>query len=235
MYSKLTRNLDQFIRFQLEQYTTQPLQKKKVHPVITISREFGCEGFPVAKMLAEKLKSEDGMDWLVYNRELVKKFTNIDGFDEEMMSLLNEQQRSQVDEYVDHLLAHKPSNYSLYQKLARSVRALSERGHCIIIGSGGAILTADIPNSLNIRLKAKLPFRINRISNELSISKDEAKVLIDENDESRSNLIKKFTRQDVNNPRFYDLIIDNEKFSAEQITEIILLALNQRIPGWRND
>lgn len=234
MYSKLTLNLDQFIRHQLEQFTALPLRKKKVHPVITISREFGCEGFPVAKILSERLKKEGELDWLIYNRELVDYVSDSKEFENELMDSLNEQQRSQVDQFADHLLAHKPNNYALYKQLARSVKALSERGHCIIVGSGGAILTAELKNCIHIRLKASMDFRMDRISRELSVSRNEAKKIIEENDRSRIDMIRNFTKQDVENPRFYDLIIDNERFNSEQIADHIVLALNQRIPNWHN-
>ncbi len=233
MYSKLTLNLDQFIKYQLEQYRQVPVKKKEIRPVITISREFGCEGFPVAKLLAEKLKSESKLEWLIYNRELVDRFSDTTEFDNELMESLSKQQRSQVDQFVDHILAHKPNNYALYKKMARSVKALSERGYCIIVGSGGAILTADLPNCIHIRLKAPYSFRIQRISRELQVSENEARKIIENNDQSRVEMIRNFTKHEVEDSKFYDLIIDNERFNSHQITEHIILALNQCVPGWQ--
>ena len=233
MYLQLTRNIDQFIRHQLDQYTFIPREKqKKVRPVITISREFGCEGFPVAKLLSEHLKNKDGNEWLIYNRKLIDEVTEVEEFDKELLESLSEQQRSQVDQYVDHVLAHKPSNYSLYKEMATSIKALAEQGNCIIVGSGAAILTSDHSHALHIRLKASLNFRVERIKHALSLSREEALKVTQEKDDSRYEMVQTFTQQNVNDPGFYDIIIDNERFSAEQIVDLIETALQHRIPDW---
>lgn len=234
--SQLTRNMDQFIRHQVDQYFTKTLrQKKQTKPIITISREFGCEGLIVASKLAEELKKLDSNDWLIYNRKLIEKVTEKEEFEKDLMESLDEQQRNQVEQFADHLLAHKPGNYSLYQKMAQSVKALSNQGHCIIVGSGGAILTEGLPHSLHIRLKANPEFRINRISSLLSVSGEEAKQIIEKSADSRFQLIYNFTRKNVDNPKYYDLIIDNARFSSDQIVGLIIHALNDLVPDWKNE
>ena len=234
MYSELTKHLDQYVRKQLEHYKIHSdVQPSRVRPVITLSREFGCEGLPVAGKLAERLKSLDDSEWLIYNRKIISEITDTDEFDQELMQAMSEHQRSQVSQFIEHLLAHKPNNYNLYKQMARSVKALSSKGHCIIVGAAGAILNREQENALHIRLKANEEFRIERISRLLSLDRRKTIDFIEENEESRQRMIKNFTGKNVEDSAHYDLIIDNSRFNANQIVEFIVKGLQFRIPEWQ--
>ncbi len=231
--TRLTPKIDQSIRHQAKQYFASTIKKgKRVKPVITLSREFGCEALPTARKLSELLKKHDGVDWIIYNRKLIAELTENEDFDKELIASLNEQQRSQVEVFVDKLLAHKPDNYTLYKQMAQNVNALARKGNCIIVGSGGAILNQNIHDCLHIRLKADLKFRIKRISKTLSISENEAEELIEENERARQQMIKSFTKKDIRDQKYYDLIIDNQTFNSDHASELIVEALKRLVPNW---
>lgn len=231
--TRLTPKIDQSIRHQAKQYFASTIKKsKKVRPVITISREFGCEALPVARKLSELLKEHDGVDWIIYNRKLFKEVSDNEDFDKELMAALSEHQRSQVEVFADQLLAHKPDNYTLFKQMAQNVNALSKKGNCIIVGSGGAILNQNLKDCLHVRLKADFKFRVKRVSQALSISENEAKKLIEENEQARLQMTKNFTKKDIRDQKYYDVIFDNQSFNSNQIAEMIVAALKQLVPKW---
>ena len=48
-------------------------EKEKTGVTITISRQFGCEGYPLAKELKEKLEKQTGQEWVILDKDLIEK------------------------------------------------------------------------------------------------------------------------------------------------------------------
>lgn len=193
-------------------------------PSITISREFGCEGEPVARKLVRKL-STGKYPWVLFHKELITEMSEQDNVQQDLLESLSEESRGQLHQYIEHLLAHKPTNVQLFKKIAETLRILGERGRSVILGSGGAIINAGLPNILSVRLQAPMDFRVERVARLLEIPPSEARDKVRAYDSRREEFVYEFTHKDVNNPRHYHLVIDNSKFDAGQITELICNAL----------
>ncbi len=198
--------------------------QKYQFPCITISREFGCEGTPLSRMLVRKLSTSE-YPWVLFHRELITELSEKEDIQRDLMESITEEHRGQVHQYIEHLLAHKPTNVELYKKIAEALRILGERGRSVILGAGAAIITAGMPHMLHLRLQAPMDFRVERVAKLLDVSSQEARDMIRKNDSKREEFIYEFTRKDVRSPHHYHLIIDNSKFDATQITELIYHAL----------
>ena len=51
------------------------LQKSQIGKVITLSREFGCEGYPLANALKDRLEGLTNRKWTIYTEEAIEKNT----------------------------------------------------------------------------------------------------------------------------------------------------------------
>ena len=198
--------------------------QKHLFPSITISREFGCEATPLAQLLVKKL-STDPYPWVMFHRKLITEITEKEEIQKDIIESIGTWQRGKLHQYIEHLLIHKPGNLKLYKKIAEAVRILAEKGRSVILGAGAAIITSEMPRMLHVRLQAPLDFRVKRVSRVLEISETEAKEVIRDNDLQREAFVYEFTRKNIHDPSHYDLIFDNSKFNAEQITELIHSAL----------
>ncbi len=225
MQSNLYQKIDRDIAAQLKVLGIGERREQKLRfPGVTISREFGCEGTPLARMLVQKLSTEE-FPWVLFHKELITEMSDKEDIQRDLLESISEVHRGQVHQYIEHLLAHKPTNVELYKKIAETLRILGERGRSVILGSGGAIITAGLPLMLHIRLQAPMAFRIDRTSKLLNVSPSEARERILMYDNKREEFIYEFTHKDVRSPHHYHLIFDNSKFDASQITELIYQAL----------
>lgn len=225
MYTNLLQKIDRDIAAQLKALGIGKRREQKFHfPCITISREFGCEGIPLAESLVRKLGTSD-YPWVLFHRELITQLTEKEDLRKELVESVEPEHRGQLHQYFEHLLIHKPTNVELYKKMAETLRILAVRGRSVILGSGAAIITADIENSLHIRLQADMEFKVDRVSRVLGVSKNEAKEKILTADAKREQFIFDFTRKDVRDPSHYHLVFDNRRFTSEHITDLVYKAL----------
>ena len=225
MYTNLLQKIDRDIAAQLKALGIgEKRPEKPRYPSITISREFGCEGITVSRLLAEKL-SRPGIPWILFHRQQIIDITRQKELQEELLDSVHTSDRGMIHQYIDHLLAHKPSDVEIYREMAQTLRILAMQGRTILLGSGAALFTADFNHMLHVRLRASLEFKIDHVSRLLNISPAEAKKEIREKETSRETFIFNFTRKDVSDPAHYDLVIDNERFSADSIVELIHHAL----------
>ncbi len=225
MRPNLYQKIDRDIAAQLIALGIGEKRKQKFHfPCITISREFGCEGTPVARKLVQKLSTEE-YPWVLFHKELITEMSEQEDIQQDLLESVSEESRGQLHQYIEHLLAHKPTNLELFKKIAETLRILGDRGRSVILGSGAAIINADLPNILCVRLQAPMDFRVERVAKLLDIPASEARNKIRTYDGKREEFVYEFTRKDVSSPRHYHLVIDNSRFDAGQITELICHAL----------
>jgi cytidylate kinase len=225
MQPNLYQKIDRDIAAQLKMLGIGEKRTQKLHfPCISISREFGCEGTPLAHQLVRKLSTEE-YPWVLFHKELITEMSEQEQLQRDLVESLTEENRGQLHQYIEHILAHKPTNVELYKKIAETLRILGERGRSVILGSGAAIINADLPKMMCIRLQAPLEFRVERITRLLGVSASEAREKIRTYDSKRQEFVYEFTRKDVSDPHHYHLIFDNSKFDAGQITELIYHAL----------
>ncbi len=225
MYTNLLQKIDRDIAAQLKTLGVGEKRPEKYQfPCITISREFGCEAIVVSKLLSEKLSSEE-YPWVIFHRQLLFDILDQEGIKKDLEAAINSRFRGMIHQYIEQLLTHKPTDVEVYKKMAETIRILCARGRSIIIGSGAAILTSDMQNTLHVRLQADMEFKIGHVSNHLKISRKEARKHIEEQDQQREQFIYNFTHKDVHDPHHYHLVIDNSKFNAEQIVELIYRSL----------
>lgn len=226
--TSLIQKIDREIASQLKALGIGEKVQQKYHfPSITISREFGCEGMTLARALSRKL-STGQYPWVIFNRELITEISGTDEIQKDLVESIDKQNRGIIHQYIENILAHKPTNVQLFKKMAEAMRILALNGRSIILGSGGAIITSGIKNTLNIRLQANIDFKINRICQLFEVTPNEAREQIETNDFNREEFIYEFTRKDLRDSHHYHLIFDNSHFNAEQIAELIYLSLNVR-------
>ena len=65
-------SLEEYNRRQKEKAARQH-RKVKPRPCITISREFGCEGYPVAELLRELMMQKTGDEWVLIDKAVLEE------------------------------------------------------------------------------------------------------------------------------------------------------------------
>ncbi len=226
-------NLDIWIKNQLKLWEDSKNVKEKPKepkPFVTISREYGCNAVPISLLLEKKL-NELGEDelWSSYDKELLKKIEEDHDVSEALLETIDTQKRTEMAELMRTMLTDYPPQVSAYKRLIQSIRTLALNGKSIILGRAGVIITKGMKYGLHVRLIAPISHKISIIKEEHNIKdRHEAEKLIKEKDKERHGFLTQYIKFDAYNPTSYDLTINIERFSKEEIVDIIIAALKSR-------
>lgn len=176
MRSKLTPKFEKSVADYIREVNAKNKQADAdaAAPTITISREFGCAGFPLAKELIKRLSGKDA-EWKLFSRDLINAMAAEEDTNDLMTQSVNKEKRNKIYQDLQELLQVKPSDSSRYSKLAQNVRFIGEAGNAVIVGSGAALLAHESQNFFNVRITGSYEFRVQRIMKELDLSVYKAK------------------------------------------------------------
>jgi cytidylate kinase len=206
-------------------------QNKKVKPAkpcITISREFGCQAYPLAEKLYNRLNKpeEEGKEWILLDRLLMEKIAKESGFVKSELEHIT-QENPTFRTLVTTLVGREHAEpLSVFKLIKKTIRYFANAGNCIIVGRGSVCLTQDLPNAFHVRLVGSLPFKVGVIMENTGIAEEEAKEHIEQRQNQRDDFTRHFTGMDLSNPHLYHLIINNEKSTLEQMADTIICWMN---------
>lgn len=192
-------------------------------PFVTISRQYGCPAFSVASELADRLNLRlDSDQWAIYDRKLIEWITLNEDVEADLLHSLNEKTRNELEDWVVELLGGKPSQWAVFQKLARAARSLALKGRAIIIGRGGGMITHDLPGGIHVRMIAPAPWRLETLRQEwperaASLTLEDLQKL----DRERESFVRKFVGADPNSFDYYDLVLNAARLSVNQQADVI--------------
>jgi cytidylate kinase len=198
------------------------------HPFVTISREYGCEGFNLSARLAEILNERvrPAIPWASYDREVLDRVAHELNLSPEILKSMDGRRRDAMTEFFDALLNRKVDESLMFRKIAEVMRSLAMNGRTILIGRGGYLLTRDLKTGLHIRLIAPHSWRVERIAAWKNLSLKDAEADVIRGEEQRAMFIKTFFLKQPTHP--FHLILENDAFTVPQMAEIVFTAMAAR-------
>jgi cytidylate kinase len=186
---------------------------------ITIARDIGARGDDVAAELAGRL------GWHVFDREIVEGIARDSRVRQDLVRGLDERTQSLIHDTVRRLLLMVEGisfgNEEYHEALLRTLAYLAARGDSVIVGRGGAYALRGEPG-LHVRITASPEVRIRRLAERWQVAPDEARKRMNQIDTERRSFILHHFRQDLDNPRHYDLICDTDRLSVEQVVHAVV-------------
>ena len=206
--------------------------------VITISREIGSGGHTVGRIVAEKLNTRYCDKNLI---EALKKRFNLT---EDSIEELKGEKKNWLADFLQYI-APIPSAKDLgldarftqefkievttddiYKAETEILRELASEGSCVIAGRSGFHVFRDHPNHLNVFITASNPNRIQRVMKKQGLTEESAIALINDIDKARENYIKRYTGTSRYDARNYDLVLNADNHTEEQLADLILAYLS---------
>lgn len=177
--------------------------------IITISREMGGGGIPIAHQAAEELgyKLIDG-DTL---RDIGPQY----GLTNEVLAQIDEKPPAfieNLDRQIE-LGMHRIQLIVLEQAL---------KGNVIIYGRGGQDLLPDINSVCRVRVIAPFEDRVERWAEREWIDPDLAHSMVRKSDQQRAGFIKYYYDRDWEDPLHYDLVINTARLSFDMAVKLIV-------------
>ncbi|MCF8095137.1 MAG: cytidylate kinase family protein [Desulfobacteraceae bacterium] len=177
--------------------------------LITISQDFGTEGYTIAKQVG------DALDLEVYDDARLKDEALKEGISEEYLKGLEEK----APGFFDRLMGRKPDIY--LDVLQSVVYRISRQGEGIVVGHGSQMLLKDFGCALHVRIHASLPKRAELMAEQRGIEYQVAEKIILKKDEEYKGFFKYAFQMDPNDPDLYDLVLNTGKISTETAAKYI--------------
>jgi len=193
---------------------------ERANPTVTLTREFGCEGYPVAERLQGLLEQRSGKPWVVMDRALLDAVARDHNLSEEILRNLGVKNRF-LDDMLSTFSPRWKSDKDYYRLLCRQIVALAVEGNVILIGRGASILTQDTGNCYHFRIIAPMSFKVKSVAARCGLSADQAQDMVREKQRQRDAFLKDFLGRDIADPTLYHLILNNARFSAGEIAALM--------------
>ena len=199
-------SIETFIKDQIEKWKKQT----QTHiPVITISSEPGSGGRVIAQGLAKRL----GID--LFDRNIVKEIAESAHISGAVIETMEKDRLSGIKDFISSLVNDRYLWPGVYlDHLMKVVAAIASHGNAIIVGRGANFL---IPaeDRLSIRVISPLDTRVNNVSKEFGVTREEAKRRVINRENRRSAFIRQSFNADVADPRNYDLVVNTQKLDMD--------------------
>jgi cytidylate kinase len=189
-------------------------------PTITITREFGCEAYPVAEELVRLAEQLTGEQWLLADISLLEAVAKEHHIPEETMLSLGNKPRW-LDDMFATLTPHWKTDADYYRLLCEQVVSIATAGNAVIVGLGAPVITRSMENCSHFRLIADQEFKVRSIARRMNISRQEAELLVIEKQKERDRVIRKLLDADEHDPLYYHAILNNGKVRTQRIAKFI--------------
>lgn len=176
--------------------------------IITISREMGSGGIPIAHKAAEKL------GYTLIDGEAIMKAALSRGLTPEAVEKADEKPPAFIDKEDQEIEAdlHKIELFILEAAL---------KGNVIIYGRGGQDLLREVQSVFRVRIIAPFELRVERWAEREWLDPDLARKLVRRSDQQRAGFIKYYFDRDWEDPLGYDLVINTERLTEDTAVKLI--------------
>lgn len=200
-------------------------ETKKFGPVITISRQSGCEAKKIGMLLEKELnRGNPDKKWRCVDKEILEKSARELNLSTSKIEHFykGEEKSMFIDMFVAFSKTHV-NDLQIKNTIKEVMTSMCNQGHIILIGRGGGAILQEQTNVLNIRLTAPFLWRIENIMNNRRVDMEIAEEWAIDTDEKRYNLLYQFLdKQPVNIDYLFDATLNRKNFNKDQIVQIIL-------------
>ncbi|MCR5605595.1 MAG: cytidylate kinase-like family protein [Treponema sp.] len=185
--------------------------------VITISRQFGSLGRPIAQKLSERL----GVEYL--DRDIVEETAKRMNLPVSIIS--DEEENLKVNKFFKSLyplgLGLPSLKNEIFNVQKNIILDLIKKDSCIIVGRCAELFAKNEKNHLNVYIYAPYEKRLENCIKRLDMNEKTARTMIKEVDLSRMNYHKLYVPGYTSPFDNRDLCLDSSAFGIEGTAEII--------------
>ena len=202
--------------------------------VVTISATYGAGGSIIGPAVAERLGSRflDRAIPVAVAHSLAVPLSEVLEHDERAPGVIERVMRAMA-------MAGDPSGGSvspvpvrsstvLRDRTEQAIREFAKSGGGVILGRAAAIVLAQAPNALHVRLDGPKRARMAQAMRNRGIDEATAAERLDENDRARSAYVRHFYKVDASEARHYHLVIDSTAVPVPTCVDLIVLAARAR-------
>jgi cytidylate kinase len=192
-------------------------------PYVTISREIGSGATALGQALAEDLR------WKFYDRALLEEMSQQTKVSSDALEELEHGPHNVLhDAIVMALDRTYPGHHGYLKAMIATVTRVGVQGKAIILGRGAHYLLPP-EYGLRLRLIAPLDRRLERVAADRGLGLDDAAIWVRRADENQRSLVRNTLHKDLDDPGWYDLILNMAYLDVEKARTIVRTALREKL------
>lgn len=183
---------------------------------VTITREFGSMGRPIAKKAAALLGIE------CYDRDIVEETARKMNLP---LSVVSEKEESAKRAFFNmkYPLGMGTSDVqdNIWITQQRIINQLVEKESCIIVGRCSDYILKNMENAFHVYIYAPYEDKVRNCVELLGMKEEEARKMIVEVDKARSAYHRHYTGYAINDLRYKDLLINSSLMGVDGTAELL--------------
>lgn len=187
---------------------------------ITVSREFGCEGYPLVAELESRLVSITGQSWTIFDNRFVDRLIKDKEISKHLVKSFGDRAKY-LDYITAALLPNWKSEPDAFKLMIEAIYSIAQQGNAIILERGAFAITKDLPNCFHFRLVAPLNYRVDSYARRTGMTEEKARNFIVEKEKDRSGFLSDFLNCSFDQESFH-VVYNNSKLPIETIAGSIL-------------
>jgi cytidylate kinase len=192
---------------------------------ITIAREPGSGGAPIAKAVADKLGFE------LVDEQIIEKVAKSVRKRKEIIKQIDEKARTGIEDVIHSILNKDYVDEVKYTKeLFRVILAYACKGNVVILGRGGNFVTP-FARGLHVRITAPYKVRLQRAIDFEGLNEAQAKKIIGKVEKERKDFVKQYLKHNISKANSYDLTLNTTYFQVNEARDVIIEALYKKFPS----
>lgn len=183
---------------------------------VTITREFGSMGRPIAKKAAALLGIE------CYDRDIVEETAKKMNLP---LSFVSEQEETAKTAFFNMKyplgMGTSETQDNIFITQQKIINQLVEKESCIIVGRCSDYILKNMENSFHVYIYASYEDKLRNCVELLHMKEDEARKMIIDVDKARASYHKHYTGYAINDIRYKDLLINSSLLGVDGTAELI--------------
>lgn len=191
------------------------------NPIVTVSRDPGSN----YEIITQKLAQELGVN--CYDRAILDAIVTDSKMHRSFMERFDERCAGLMDDLANSIMFGQFSlNDDYFCSLKQVVKVIAMKGG-IIVGRGAHLILTD-PEVLRIRITGSQDVCVNRLMENLSISKEEALKTYTRIKSDQAMFLKKQFNNDIDDPSNYDLTLNTDHINIETAVKTAMFFANNK-------
>jgi cytidylate kinase len=201
-------------------------------PVITISRQTGCDARQVAANVVDSLnRKSETSKWKWIDKDIIyaiAKELNTDT--QRVENFYKGIELSNMSEMIMAFSGGFVSDLRVKKAIKDVVLSICKEGYIVLVGRGGVSIAHDIVDSLHVRLIAPFYWRVENVMKKKEMDIEKAEEYVVDTDEKRFNLITTFLeKKQLNIDYLFDTTINRQSFSIVETADIIVSMYEKKV------
>lgn len=191
-------------------------------PLITVSRQRGSRGTTIAERIAYRF------NYTLLHKDIIDRIVETSGYKRRIVESLDDHTRSQMELWFESVITGKFVDLNDYARhLLEIIFSVSRLGGIVVVGRAANFIIGS-NRGLHVRIVGTMAGRMRNLMEQEKMSEADARREIEKSDHERAEFVKKLVHKSIDDPQYYDLILNSDWIPVEQAVSLIANAAMEK-------